>query len=112
MANSAHVLDINESDFGDGVLLASAEKPVLVDFWATWCRPCTMMSPVLDDLADSESEKIRVTKINIEDNPEIAAQYQITAIPAMLVFSNGEPVKRITGAKSKAALRTELAEFL
>lgn len=112
MADTPNIVDVTESDFADTVLVASGEKPVLVDFWATWCRPCTMMAPVLDELAGAESDKLTVAKVDVEANQELAAEYQITAIPAMLLFSGGKPVKRITGAKSKAALRSELSDVL
>lgn len=107
-----NIIDVTEADFGDTVLDASASKPVLVDFWATWCRPCTMMAPVLDELADAERDKLTVAKLDVEANQELAAEYQITAIPALLLFSEGQPVKRITGAKSKSALRRELEDVL
>ncbi len=112
MAATPNIVDVTESDFADTVLTASASKPVLVDFWATWCRPCTMMAPVLDELAGAESDKLTVAKVDVEANQELAAEYQITAIPAMLLFSDGKVVKRITGAKSKSALRTELGDVL
>lgn len=110
--NTPHIVDVTEADFADAVLGASATKPVLVDFWATWCRPCVMMAPVLDELAAAEADKLTVAKVDVESNQELAAEYQITAIPALLLFSGGAPVKRITGAKSKAALRKELADVL
>ena len=112
MAATPNIIDVTESDFADAVLNASGSKPVLVDFWATWCRPCTMMAPVLDELAGAESDKLTVAKVDVEANQELAAEYQITAIPALLLFSEGKVVKRITGAKSKSALRTELADVL
>lgn len=112
MAATPNIVDVTESDFTDSVLTASSSKPVLVDFWATWCRPCTMMAPVLDELAGGEAEKLTVAKVDVEANQELAAEYQITAIPALLLFSEGKVVKRITGAKSKSALRTELADVL
>ncbi len=107
MASTPNIVDVTESDFADAVLTSSGSKPVLVDFWATWCRPCTMMAPVLDELAGAESDKLTVAKVDVEANQELAAEYQITAIPALLLFSEGKVVKRITGAKSKSALRAE-----
>lgn len=112
MASTPNIVDVTESDFGDAVLTSSGSKPVLVDFWATWCRPCTMMAPVLDELAGVESDKLTVAKVDVEANQELAAEYQITAIPALLLFSEGKVVKRITGAKSKSALRAELGDVL
>ena len=112
MAPTPNIVDVTESDFADAVLTSSGSKPVLVDFWASWCRPCTMMAPVLDEIAGTESDKLTVAKVDVEANQELAAEYQITAIPALLLFSGGEVVKRITGAKSKSALRAELADVL
>lgn len=106
------MIDVTLQNFEAEVITASRTVPVLVDFWATWCRPCTMMAPVLDELAGAESDKLTVAKVDVEANQELAAEYQITAIPAMLLFSEGKPVKRITGAKSKSALRTELGDVL
>lgn len=110
--DTPHIVDVTEDDFASAVLEASGSKPVLVDFWATWCRPCTMMAPVLDELAASEAEKLTVAKVDVESNQELAAEYQITAIPALLLFSEGQPVKRLTGAKSKSALRADLSDIL
>ena len=107
MADTPNIVDVTEADFA-----ASATKPVLVDFWATWCRPCTMMAPVLNELAGAEADKLTVAKVDVEANQELAAEYQITAIPALLLFSEGQPVKRLTGAKSKSALRSELSDVL
>ena len=112
MASTPNIVDVTELDFADAVLTSSGSKPVLVDFWATWCRPCTMMAPVLDELAGAESDKLTVAKVDVEANQELAAEYQITAIPALLLFSGGAVAKRITGAKSKSALRAELADVL
>ena len=112
MASTPNIVDVTESDFADAVLTSSGSKPVLVDFWASWCRPCTMMAPVLDELAGAESDKLTVAKVEVEANQELAAEYQITAIPALLLFSEGKVVKRITGAKSKSALRAELGDVL
>lgn len=110
--NTPNIVDVTEADFSAAVLEASGSKPVLVDFWASWCRPCTMMAPVLDELAGAESDKLTVAKVDVEANQELAAEYQITAIPALLLFSEGTPVQRLTGAKSKAALRDELSDIL
>ena len=112
MADTPHITDVTEADFASVVVDGSSTKPVLVDFWASWCRPCTMMAPVLDELAAAESDSLTVVKVDVEANQELAAEYQITAIPAMLLFSDGKPVKRITGARSKAALRGDLADVL
>jgi thioredoxin 1 len=87
-------------------------KPVVVDYWAEWCGPCRMVSPVLEEIASEHGDKIDVVKLNIDENPTISQRYQIMAIPTMSVFQNGEVVKQIVGAKPKAALLRELADFI
>ena len=87
-------------------------KPVVVDYWAEWCGPCKMVSPVLEEIAAEHADKIDVVKLNIDENPTVSQRYQIMAIPTMSVFQNGEVVKQIVGAKPKAALLRELSEFI
>ena len=87
-------------------------KPVIVDYWAEWCGPCRMVAPVLEEIANEHADKIDVVKLNIDENPTISQRYQIMAIPTMSVFQNGQVVKQIVGAKPKAALLRELAEFM
>ena len=87
-------------------------KPVIVDYWAEWCGPCKMIAPVLEEIASEYGEKIDVVKLNVDDNPAIAQRYSILAIPTLNVFQNGEVVKQIKGAKPKAALLRDLADFI
>ena len=89
-----------------------ADGPVLVDFWAAWCGPCRMVSPILDQIQAENADKITIVKLNVDENPNLAMQYQITSIPAMKVFQGGEVTQTIIGAKPKAALEQDLAAIL
>jgi thioredoxin 1 len=88
------------------------DKPVIVDYWAEWCGPCRMVAPVLEEIAAEYGDKIEVVKLNIDENPTVSQKYGIMAIPTMNVFSGGQVVKQIVGAKPKSALLRELAEFI
>ncbi|CAI7980671.1 MULTISPECIES: thioredoxin [Parafrankia] len=94
------------------VEVLKSDKPVLVDFWAEWCGPCKMVAPVLEEIAKEHGEKLRIVKLNIDENPEVARQYQIMSIPTMAVFVNGEIDKSIVGAKPKAALLRDLSSYI
>jgi thioredoxin 1 len=101
---------VTDANFETEVL--QSDKPVIVDYWAEWCGPCRMVAPVLEEIAAEYADKIDVVKLNIDDNPELSQRYGIMAIPTMNVFSGGEVVKQIVGAKPKSALLRELADFL
>ncbi|MET1044968.1 MAG: thioredoxin [Microbacteriaceae bacterium] len=90
----------------------NSDKTILVDFWAEWCGPCRMVSPILDQIAAEHSEKIQIVKLNVDENPATAMKYQITSIPAMKVYQGGNVVKTVIGAKPKPALEQDLAEYL
>ena len=107
---AGNTVTVTDASFASDVL--GSDKPVLVDFWAEWCGPCKMVAPVLEEIAAQHGDKITVAKLNIVENPQIAEKYQILSIPTMSVFSGGKVVKSIVGAKPKAALLNELAEFI
>lgn len=95
----------------DADVLAS-DKPVLVDFWATWCGPCRAMAPILDELSTEYADKLQVVKVDTDANPGVTARYGITSIPTLNVYVKGELVKSIIGAKPKPVLVRELADYL
>jgi thioredoxin 1 len=99
-----------DANFATDVL--QSDKPVVVDFWAEWCGPCKMVAPVLEEIATEHAGKIDVVKLNIDENPGAARDYQIMSIPTMAVFQNGKVVKQIIGAKPKAAILRDLADYL
>ncbi|MGH3978247.1 MAG: thioredoxin [Pseudonocardiaceae bacterium] len=101
---------VTDQTFSDDVL--GSEKPVLVDFWATWCGPCKMVAPVLEEIATENADRITVAKLDVDANPSTPRDYQIMSIPTMILFSGGKPVKQIVGAKAKAALLADLADYL
>ena len=87
-------------------------KPVVVDYWAEWCGPCRMVSPVLEEIASEHADKIDVVKLNVDENPVTSQRYRILNIPTLSVFKDGEVVKEIVGARPKSALLRELADFI
>ena len=102
--------NVTDDTFATDVL--GREKPVLVDFWAEWCGPCKMVAPVLEEIASEHADKIEIVKLNVDENPRVAAKYGITSIPTMSVYQAGEVVKTIVGARPKAMLLKDLDTFL
>ncbi len=89
-----------------------ADTPVLVDFWAEWCGPCKLISPVLEEIAEEQSGKIQVAKVNIDENLDVTRRYEVMSIPTLILFKEGEAVARIVGARGKAQLLQEISAYL
>jgi thioredoxin 1 len=104
------ILTLSDATFDESV--GGADTPLIVDFWAEWCGPCKMITPVLEDIAREHEGQLQVAKLNVDDNPNIARRYDVMSIPTLLVFADGEVKKRLVGAKGKAQLLEELAEFI
>ena len=101
--------DVSDNSFQNEVL--EAENPVLVDFWAPWCGPCRVVHPILEEI-QAEREDLRIVSINVDDNQQTAARYEILSIPTLLLFRDGEIVKRVIGALPKKRLEAELEPAL
>ena len=100
--SSPHIVHTSDSTFSQDVL--KSDKPVLLDFWAEWCGPCKMIAPSLDAIAGKMGEKVKIVKLNVEENPATASQFGIMSIPTLLLFKDGQIASRQVGAKPQAAL--------
>ncbi len=107
---SENVLNLDDSSFSDTI--TADGEPVLVDFWAEWCGPCKMIAPILDEIADEQVGTVKIAKVNIDDASGTALKYEVMSIPTMILFKDGEPVKKIVGAKPKDAIMQEIADFI
>lgn len=97
---SDKIIQLSGDNFADEI---NSDKPILVDFWAEWCGPCRMVAPVLDELADEMDDKIRIGKVNVDNNRELSVKYKVQGIPTFLLFKNGEVQDRVTGLMPKSA---------
>jgi thioredoxin len=106
----ANIGDVTDQDFQSNVI--ESETPVLVDFWAEWCVPCHMVSPVVEELGREQDGSMRVAKLNIDDNPEVTRRYGVMSIPSLILFKGGEEVARVVGARGKDALLKEFTPHI
>lgn len=97
----SNVITVTSENFESEVL--NSEKPVLVDFWASWCGPCRMLSPIVDEIAE-EVQTIKIGKVNVDEQQDLAGKFGVMSIPTLILFKNGQPVNKSVGAKSRAAL--------
>jgi thioredoxin 1 len=105
-----NITHVNDDDFQQIVL--DSEQPVLVDFWAEWCVPCHMVSPVVEEIARDQAGKMKAVKLNVDDNPAITRKYQVMSIPTLIVFRNGQEMARVVGARGKEAILREIQPHL
>jgi thioredoxin 1 len=98
--------EVTDQTFQDEVL--NSDKPVLVDFWAQWCGPCHAVAPVLDKIAEERADELKLVKVNIDENPQLAQAYGVMSIPTMILFKNGEPAAATMGARPKSAIEQQL----
>jgi thioredoxin 1 len=107
---AANISTLTDTTFDEEI--KGAEAPVLVDFWAEWCGPCKMIAPVLEEIATEHDGKLRIAKLNVDENLEIARRFEVMSIPTLILFKDGEPQLRLIGAKGKGQLLQELQAFL
>jgi len=100
---SNNIIHVTDSDFDEQVL--KADQPVLVDYWAEWCGPCKMIEPLLHELADEYGDRLRIAKLNIDENQQVTSRYKIRGIPTLMIFDNGEHQATKVGALTKSALK-------
>jgi thioredoxin 1 len=107
---AANINDVTDTTFQTEVL--ESETPVLVDFWAPWCGPCRVIAPSLEEIADEQAESLRIVKVNVDENQQTAARYQVLSIPTLIIFKDGAEAKKVIGAYPKKRLEAELEPVL
>ncbi len=103
---------VTDNSFEQEVIASSSEKPVLVDFWAAWCGPCKMLSPTVEQIANEKGEKLKVVKVDVDENPNIASRYQILSIPTLILFKDGKPAAQLVGNQPKANILAKVDPHL
>ena len=101
---------LTDSTFDEEI--AGSAEVTIVDFWAEWCGPCKMIAPILEEIASEQAGKVTVAKLNVDDNPDAARRFEVMSIPTLIVFKDGQPVRRLIGAKGKGQLLEELSEYI
>ena len=107
---AANIAQLTDANFDEEI--TGASEPLLVDFWAEWCGPCKMIAPILEEIADEHSDRIRVAKLNVDENLGVARRFEVMSIPTLILFKDGAPQLRLVGAKGKGQLVQELQPFL
>jgi thioredoxin 1 len=102
---ASEVKTLTDATFEDEV--GKSTTPMIVDFWAPWCGPCRMVGPIIDEIAETHGDKVAIGKVNVDENPGIASKYGIMSIPTIILFKDGEPAKKVIGARSKADFERE-----
>lgn len=105
-----NVSNVTQDNFENEVL--KSDTPVLVDFWAAWCGPCRMVSPVIDQIADEYDGKIKIAKVNVDENPELAGKYEILSIPSVFLFKDGQKVDAVIGARPKEVFESMIKKIV
>ena len=103
-------MSVNVDSFDETI--TGSTTPILVDLWAEWCGPCKMIAPVLDEISSENPDKIKIVKLNVDENPDLARRFEVMSIPTLIVFKDGEVAKRLVGAKNKAGLLDDLKDFI
>jgi thioredoxin 1 len=107
---SEKIVNLTDATFDEHV--KGSDVPVLVDFWAEWCGPCKMITPILEEIADEQQGKIQIAKLNVDDSLDVSRRFDVMSIPTLILFKDGEPQVRLIGAKPKGALLQEISAYL